>query len=389
MAKYFTSLLLAVFVCLFSCQRNTDATGSIKDYEFVKVDSLVFDELETMTILDYHHEKELYLMVNKGTEGRYVLVDKAGNKVAENYLSEGPDSFGLVLHRGGFVGDEIMFVSDQTIFMYDQDLKPLRKFPFKQEARVKLIHWSLDYLSTYTHEGQVKAIANLGDSFLQPYPMDYYDTLNAIHLVDPIHGSVTKGGKLDTSSRLTQGRFLPFMDKPVFFSDAGSAFVSVIYSGDSILYQFDPNRDFAVESKIKIDRLAPDDILDIPMSEASFASVREHRPRNVQLGGAFQNMLGRGDSFILEYQTGADPAVYKQTTDREELELIRKSKNLYYYPFENSKQVGPPVLWDKPGKLIFNVGGNRYLQYGDPAEIHDWEKDYQCYYIYELREKTI
>lgn len=51
------------------------------------------------------------------------------------------------------------------------------------------------------------------------------------------------------------------------------------------------------------------------------------------------------------------------------------------------RQMGQPVLWDKPGLLKLGLGDNRYLHYADQAEIHEEEKDYQCYYIYELQVK--
>ena len=385
----YRNLLLAVLAGCFivSCQNPSSENGELQELEFALIDSLVFDELEILNILDYDHDKGLYLMVNKGMEGRYCLIDKKGNKIAENKLSEGPDSFGLVLHRGGFVGNEIIFISDQTIFVYDLNLKPLRKYPFKQDPRVKLVHWSLDYLSTFTQNGKVMAIANTSDSFLQPYPADYYDTLNIVHLFDPSNGEIHKGGKLDKSSKLTHGRFYPFMDKPVYFSDANSSYISAIFSGDSILYQLNPKNNFEVVNKIKLDRHSPDNIHDISMSEASFTTVKEHRPKNVTLGGMFANMLGMGDDFILEYKTGADPNLYNENADAEGREAIAKSKKTYYYPIKDGRQIAHPVLWDKPGKLIFSVGKNKYLQYADQADIHEYEKEYQCYYIYELRAK--
>ncbi|WP_143959352.1 hypothetical protein [Litoribacter populi] len=379
-------LTFAVFL-LSSCKYATNDDGS-REMEFVLVDSLVFDELETLIILDYDHDKELYLTVKKlSMEGKYSLINSGGEKVAENFLSEGPDAFGLVLHRAGFVGDEIMFVSDQTIFMYDLDLKQLRKFPFTQESRVKLIHFTLDFLSTYSMDGQVMAVANLSDSYLQPYPEDYYDTLNLAHLVNPLTGEVTKGGKLDQSSKLTHGRFFPFMDKPVYFSDKNSNYISAIFSGDSVLYQLDPRKGFEAANKISFNRLSPDNILDVPMSQASYTTVKQHRSENASLGGAFKNILGKGDKFIVEYQTGADPEVYWEKPTPENLDAIKNSRKLYYYPIEDGKTVAPPIAWERPGKLILNVGENRFLQYADQAEIHDFEKDYQCYYIYELKER--
>ena len=55
---------------------------------------------------------------------------------------------------------------------------------------------------------------------------------------------------------------------------------------------------------------------------------------------------------------------------------------------ESRKTVYIPIAWDKPGDLVLGVGENRYIQYAtDQAVLHDYEKDYQCFYIFELREK--
>src|SRR5690554_42003 len=186
---------LIICLCLplfFSCGNRTGTDHPLKDMEFALVDSITFDELQILRILDYDESLGLYLMVNRGLEGKYFLMDKEGNPVAENILSEGPDAFGMVLHRAGFVGDEILIISDQQAFVYDLNLKQLRKFPFEQDAKVRLIHWTLDYLSTFEQDGETFAVANLNDAPLPSYPQNFYDTLNVLHLINPKDGSVVK-----------------------------------------------------------------------------------------------------------------------------------------------------------------------------------------------------
>ena len=109
---------IALLCLIFSCgEKTTLKSDENLEYVFVKVDSLFTDILETVRILDYHHEKELYLIVKQmSMEGHYMLLDKKGEIVSENQRSEGPDAFGMVLLRAGFVGDEIMFVSDGMVF---------------------------------------------------------------------------------------------------------------------------------------------------------------------------------------------------------------------------------------------------------------------------------
>lgn len=52
------------------------------------------------------------------------------------------------------------------------------------------------------------------------------------------------------------------------------------------------------------------------------------------------------------------------------------------------KKTGCPILWDKPVDLLLGVGEKRFIHYArDQADLHAYEKDYQCYYIYELRVK--
>ena len=384
--RYLLFLSFVPFL-LFSCNNTNNERSDFMEMEFILVDSLVFDEMQILRILDYSPKHGMYLMVNQGLEGKYFLIHEKGEILEEKVLSEGPDAFGMLLHRAGFIGDEILFVSEGNIFIYDLDLRLRRKYPFEQDIRFRLAHFTRDYLSTFQIGNNVWAVANLSDAYLQPYPGDYYDTLNVIHLINPEDGGVIKGGKLDESSKLVHGRFFPFMDKPVFFADPGSTSISAIFSGDSILYQYDPQQAFQMVNKIKIDRIQPDQIIDIPMSEASYQSVREYRSKNHALGGSFFNMIGEGEEFILAYRTGVDPGIYKEEPNPQEQAAISASLKTYYYPIKEGKQIGNPILWDKPGNLILGLGNNRYLQYADQADIHDTEKDYQCYYIFELRER--
>ncbi|MEX2593335.1 MAG: hypothetical protein WD426_11205 [Anditalea sp.] len=282
---FFNNLLIFFLslIMLFSCDNSKDTDYQLMEMEFVLVDSITFDEQQILRILDYDKNHGLYLMVNIGIEGKYFLIDDEGNQVAENILSEGPDAFGMVLHRAGFVGDEILIISDLSVFVYDLDLKQLRKFPFEQEVKVRLIHWTLDYLSTFKWDEETLAVANLSDAYLRPFPLDYYDTLNVLHLINLKDGAVFKGGKLDEGSKMMHGRFLPGRDKPVFFSDPGSSYISVIFSGDSILYQYDPQNNFRIANKIKVGRMEPDQITAIPISEASFETHKQTEINNRKL----------------------------------------------------------------------------------------------------------
>ena len=380
---------IGLLCLIFSCAEKTHNSDEKLEFEFVKVDSLLMDILEPVHILDYHQEKELYLIVKQASmEGHYLLIDKNGEIVSENKLSEGPDAFGMVLLRAGFVGDEIMFVSDGKVYVYDLNFKQLRNYPFEQNPRVKLVHFSLDNLSTFkSSNGELSAVVNLNDGYYQPYPLDYYDTLNMIHMLDIRTGSVSKGGRLDENGKFRSGRFYPFMDKPVYFSDLQSKYISTILYGDTTLYQLDPNQNFKLVNQISLKRIQPDLIKEIPMEEASYTTVKEYRSENVMLGGAFNEMIGNGDELLVGYRTGAKPELVFENQTPEQRKAMDMSKKRYYYYIKNGKQIGSSILWDLPGSLKLNVGKNRYLQYGDQAEIHEIENDYQCYYIYELREK--
>ena len=380
---------LFLIVCFASCKNNSKTNEKDLAYEFVKVDSLVMGILEPVHVLDYHHEKELYLIVKQASmEGHYLVINEAGEILAENRLSEGPDAFGMVLLRAGFVGDEIFFISEGETFVYDLDLKQKRRYPFEQRIRLRLIHFSLDNLSTYQFpDGTTHAITNSNDGYLQPYPEDYYDTLQLVHLMDIQTGEVKKGGKLDEKSKFQSGQFYPFMDKPVFFSDPNSSYVSTILYGDSTLYQLDPNDGFKTVNRISLDRIKPDQIIDIPMTDASYTTVKEYRTQNHTMGGAFDEMVGYGDEMLVGYRTGADPNLVFENQDEEQQKAMAASRKRFFYYIKDGEQLGKPIPWELPGRLRLNVGAGKYLQYGDQAELHDYEKDYQCYYIYELREK--
>lgn len=108
--RYLLLLLSFPFLLLY-CNNPNKEGNRFKEMEFVLVDSLVFDEMQILRILDHSPKHGLYLMVNQGVEGRYFLIRENGEILAEKVLSEGPDAFGMVLHRAGFVGDEVMFIS--------------------------------------------------------------------------------------------------------------------------------------------------------------------------------------------------------------------------------------------------------------------------------------
>ncbi|GHB40894.1 hypothetical protein [Mongoliitalea lutea] len=382
-----------LFICallVYSCKQDPSTADDVKEFEFVVVDSLVTDLLETVRVLDYHHEKGLYLAVKYMTmEGHYYILDKSGNVVAENFLSEGPDAFGLVLVRAGFVGDEILFVSEGTSYVYDLSLKQKRRFPFEQGVRMRLIHWTRDNLSTFRmNDGSLHALMNLNDAYLQTYPMDYYDTLQLAHLMDIQTGAIHKGGKLLPNTKFTSGKFYPFMDKPLFFSDQFSSTISTILYGDTLLYQLDPVKNFELVQAISLPRITPDQIKEVSMDQASYATVREFRSDNVTLGGMFDQLLGYGDELLVGYRSGGRPDLVFDNPSPEQSEAFSASQKRYYFLIKDGKRMGQAIPWDKPGSLILNVGPNRYLHYADQADLHETENDYQSYPIYELREKV-
>ncbi|WP_192348266.1 hypothetical protein [Algoriphagus sp. Y33] len=380
---------IVTLLFIFSCNERTVKSDESREFELVKVDSLILDILEPVRVLDYHHEKELYLLVKQvSMDGHYFVVNSSGKILAENKLSEGQDAFGLVLVRAGFVEDEILFISEGEAFVYDLNLKQKRRFPFVQGVRARLVHFSLDNLSTFmSTDGKLSAVANLNDGYLQPYPVDYYDTLNLVHLMDIQTGQVKKGGKLDENSKFRSGQFYPSMDKPVFFSDSKSRYISTILYGDTTLYQLDPNDGFKTVNQIKLGRIKPDQLIDIPMTDASYTTVKEYRTQNHTMGGAFDEIVGYGDEMLVGYRTGADPTLHFENPTIEQGETEAASKKRFFYYIKDGKQLGKPIQWTLPGRLKLNVGPRRYLQTGDQAELHDYEKDYQCNYIFELREK--
>ncbi|MBD3627313.1 hypothetical protein [Cyclobacterium sp.] len=376
--------LAFLFSGVFSCSSSREELNEQPEMEFVLVDSLVFDELQTLRILDYHPVKEIFLMVTQGLEGRYFIVNKNGEVLAEEILSEGPNAFGMVLHRAGFVGDELMFVSDQEIFIYDLALQRQRNFSFEQETMVRMIHAPLDNFNSFNIDNVPHGIANLSDRLLDKYPLEYFDTLNYFHLVNSVTGEVVKGGKIDESSIFKQNYFYPRKDKPIFFSDMHSGVLSLILPADSIVFQFDKNLGLA--NKIKLERQEPDQLARIPMEEAGrqeFGAVG----KDISLGGSFTHIAGHGDGFIVEYKTGIDPEKNRSGLSREDLEANMASRKTFYFPIKDGQQIGKAVPWEKPGILKLGLGNGRYLHYADQADIHKEEKDYQCYYIYELREK--
>lgn len=158
--------------------------------------------------------------------------------------------------------------------------------------------------------------------------------------------------------------------------------MSLILPADSILFQYDQKLELV--NKIKLEREEPDQLAKVPMEKADrkeFGAIG----LDFALGGSFTHIVGQGDAFIVEYKAGLAPENNIETEDYRERMAIMETRKIYYYPIDDGVQIGLPVLWDKPGKLKLGLGNNRYLHYADQADIHEEEKEYQCYYIYELR----
>ncbi|MCC5938932.1 MAG: hypothetical protein JJU34_16765 [Lunatimonas sp.] len=379
--------LLTLLLSNLSCKQSGEGHSVLKSMEFVLVDSLVFDHLGPYNLLDYHKDKGLYLFSAKLLEGTYYLVNDAGEVVAENSLADGPNGFGMVLHRAGFVGDEVVLVGTNRVFVYDLQLVRQRDYPFEQEVRFRLAHAVRDYLSTFLLDGKEWPLVNISEQILPRYPVDYFDTLNLVHLMDVQTGEVREGGKLDAQSAFMQGQLSPWNDKPVYFSDRESDLISVILFGDSVLYQIDPRKGFATVNRISVPRIPPDVWHGIPMEDATMENVRAGRLKSL-LSGTFFNMMGKGNAFLLAYRTGGDGKLLSEEMDNESRQKFQETRKVFYIPIRDGRVEGDPVLWNNPGDLVLGVGENRYLQYAtDQAVLHDYEKDYQCYYIFELREK--
>lgn len=199
-------ILVPIFVgCRGSSSSKQDEV--LVEMELILVDSLTLDMMKTLHLIDFHKEKELYLMSAPGLEGTYYIINKNGDIIVENSLADGPNGFGMVLHRGGFVGEEIVLVGTNRVYVYDLNLVRQRDFLFEQEVRYRLIHFVRDYLATYTIEGQEWPVVNISEEILHKFPVDYFDTLNLLHLVNLKNGEIRKGGKLDEASVFKHGSF--------------------------------------------------------------------------------------------------------------------------------------------------------------------------------------
>lgn len=390
MNRIIPSWIFLVLVLIFiRCGGSSSSKGGevLTEMELVLVDSLTLDMMKTLHLIDFHKEKELYLMSAPGLEGTYYIINKNGDIIVENSLADGPNGFGMVLHRGGFVGEEIVLVGTNRVYVYDLNLVRQRDFLFEQEVRYRLVHFVRDYLATYTLEQQEWPIVNINEEILHKYPEDYFDTLNLLHLVSPKNGEIRKGGKLDEASVYMHGNFYPYLDKPVYFSDANSSAVSVILGGDSVLYQFDPAKNFKLVNRLTVPRLLSDRKEPIAMADAGRETFQKNRPA-VAFSGSFYNIMGKGNSFLIAYRTGGDKSLWSEEMTEEAREKYRATIKTYYIPIGDGKVIGEPLLWDKAGDLVLGVGENKFIQYArDQAELHEFEKEYQCYYIYELREK--
>ncbi|UZD22188.1 hypothetical protein PBT90_01800 [Algoriphagus halophytocola] len=166
-------ILIALFAAIiFSCseKESTSAPSSpIQELQFEVVDSMKVDLLEQISVLDYHTEKDLYLMKNP-KEGDVYLVNGKGEILEKHELGgEGPNQIqhfyeGRFYGGSGYVFKELS--AEMAYHIYDADFNKITKTRGTiKELSFLSINSNKQSFSVYEDNGAYKLIGEEPNSY--------------------------------------------------------------------------------------------------------------------------------------------------------------------------------------------------------------------------------
>lgn len=234
----FLNLLVLSILFSFSCtsEKRDSEKFEIKKYQGFVVDSLMFEWLPEVKMLDYNDETEELLVTS---QREILILDKEGNIVSQfNPHIEGPNYVGDFDYGWIFYGDgQLMCYGTYYFHLFSKDGQRIKRFPYPVETNGL---WLLDndphMLLSYEAEGEDKLVtfitSPMGPNFKT---QDFQDSVQMVYLMDVTSETgVPIMHKPENSVYRTLGRYV---DRGwPHITSLGEGIFAQIYSIDSVLY---------------------------------------------------------------------------------------------------------------------------------------------------------
>lgn len=377
-------LIALSFLFAFSCSPSKEEAEEfqIKNYEAVVVDSLMFEWLPEVKLLDYNDETEELLLASQRD---ILVIDKEGNIVSQfNPHIEGPNYVGDFDFGWIFYGDgQLMCYGTYYFHLFSKEGERIKRFPYPVEINGL---WSLNndpqMLMSYKYGGQDKLVtfitAPMGPHFKTK---DFQDSVQMVYLMD-VDSEVGTPimHKPESSVYRTLGKYVdrgwPHM------TSLGEGIIAQTYSIDSLLYIWNAEANELVNSiPIPLEHRPEYETID-------FEQMGE--PDRVKINGYIHST---GDKIILSSISRIPESVRKELEKQPRYregeaykEAVKRYSKLRYLLFDKERYLGPLSL--KFGKYEYNRIGTKsgFMWF---QRRYDDERDYRTFLKVRIEEENI
>lgn len=236
----FNFLLLVLFFTSCGVSEENSSAG-IKSYTTQVVDSVMFDRLSRLKLLDYDSDTKELLVSDEQTREVFIINEEGEVLLQFNPHVESPAYVGDYDFGWSFYGDDgLVCHSNYYFYQFDKKGNKLAKIPYPVETQGL---WLLDYdplmIDSYTNEGDTEVLAFITEPAGQNYKSQAFQ--DSIHMMYRMNFETGESNhvmeKQPESVYRTLGKY----------ADRGFSYVTKmkndrfaqIYSIDSMLYIFD------------------------------------------------------------------------------------------------------------------------------------------------------
>jgi hypothetical protein len=392
MRRLIVGVLCSLLVFFNSCGEKVEKLSESTPnqiLEFEVVDSLRVDVLQDLILLDYHEQKEQYLMKERKGGGIY-LIDAAGGILAQPELTgEGPNQVPMIWEGRFFGANQYIFkeLSENMDFhVFDTDFRKVEKIP---GAAIGLNSIFLSFFrQTFTvweENGERLMIGeetnayNPADLNSEKIGADFYNKANTGFLYELDADSISYLNLYPNvwepkKSQRWIGQSFPFL---AFDAERKTAAVLPPIGDQLFVFEWD-GKALANEKSVSVSH--PDRNQPIPNPE-----------RENLLYPSFSDVKNFGEYQIVIFFTPVPEQVYAEfraknenyNQDPEWGKVVREHRKPRYIIVKNGEQIG--ILNELPVAGTVNLGlsdGTLLIKAAD-SEV---ERDYNLFY--KLRLKT-
>ncbi len=374
----FLSLLYIVLFCFFSsCSPNENyASSEIGNYKIEIVDSVSFDRLSRLEILDYHPQNQ-ELLINDSQLREILIIDKQGELVSSfNPFVEGPLYVGDESYGWRFYGsDQLVGYGRVYFYLFTVGSEKVERLDYPAETNS---WWLLDYdpkmIFTFPNQGQIETLAIIpgvvGPKYKTKAYQDSTRMIYAMNLATRENRSVF--AKPAHSVYRTIDKYID-RGWPLIAKGKDHHF-AMTYSADSNLYIMDAIND-VVTNTIALPKTHQPVYETIPFEAKG-------RPDLMKINSG---MISTGETFIVRSLSIIPESIQRQISETEEgkwwesdayKEASRKYIKSQALLFNEERYLGP-VEWNT-GKVGFdNISTSEGFFW--LHRVYDDERDYHTF----------